>query len=290
MWVTNLTLTSLFSILIAVFPALAAPADNGLPAGYPLHLKNNQIQTFSGEIYTFVNHASEYWEPQKMTHPGVKNLLEFSKNNLVPSFGMVSRFGGNNPQFFNTDEVLYIAQSDAGQVRYKFPNAKIFLISGGNMGLCLCELLRDLILGSSSVHNKKIQMFLVTDAIYDPKISWPPFQNPSQAPGNQYLLEELVQRSLQDRTLLTEYFKYFIIGFQQPFCPSQNYYDSPNINKKNFHFSVFDGTEFLADFGDPHKSLHIQFILVKSSQLLQMLKEWQIDSLLPINRPELIAR
>lgn len=256
---------------------------------YPLHIVNNQEHVFSGEFYSIVSHVSggegQYvYDRAHLTEPGVQAPVEFSTRNAIPSIGIVSENGGPAAQFFRPNQVTYVAQSHGGQHRFSFPDIKTVFIGGGNLSLCLCEVIRDVIRRSAR-QSQKLKIVLVTDAIYDWTIFWPFPATLHRNVNNQYvheplflsatreterfLLSEVVELTRQYPDVLINYFKRGILA-EKEFCPDQNTSEEPPLVSTGYNISVYVDDLLLTSQGSIGLP-EVEFKLVESTHLEQIL-------------------
>ena len=268
----TLLLAGFFFLGLAPFPLHALPLRVQSNGSFGLDFTNNQEHSFTGEIYTFVNHASDHWDPALLTYNGVQNVLEVSERYHVPRIGVLARLKDPSYEFYQRGQVDVEAESQAGQTRFQFPNAKAFIISGGNLAMCLCELLRDLI--NSSAHpGEPLRIFLVTDAVYDDTYHWPKSLERKMKSEPRFTLAELVDATSADRAPLNGYFQQWLVGVNEPFCPVQYNFKFPDVPKDRVGFSFFIGTQPLTA-SDPDKALQVEFIMTPSNEFGATLQAW----------------
>lgn len=204
------------------------------------------------KVYTFLNHATAHWDKARSSKDGIKNLLAFSSKNNIP---VISTFDTNsltydqlmNKYFIAPKDVDIAIESWAGQHNIVFKNAKKIFISGGNLSLCLCESIRDIVRGSIGLQdNTHIDLYIVTDAIYDERKEFNPIKKGS------------LRRFIRS---------YFSPSFS---CPLQNNFEYPLAEIQNTIVKVFEEKSFIVKFNltprdftsffKPHKSINIRFI------------------------------
>ena len=240
------TIALLFGLLLSAFVGSAATANTSenleINPSYRPNFINNEPYVFKGDMYTFFSHSVGGWDKQGVTKPGVQKLIEFSKRHMITSFGVVSKYGGDGLQFYRPN------QSDAGQHKFKFATAKSFLIGGGHLSQCLCELLRDLIRGTDAASPKPLNLFLVSDAIYDDHVFLPYGINPKTYP--KFTLSDLVRQPRMTNEILRKYIERHVIGRDdQNFCPGQNAFHFQPIDKKSITFQIYRDDRFVGAVG-----------------------------------------
>lgn len=223
----------------------------------------------AGDAYAFLNHASPMFEPDGNTVPGVEGILRASALRGIPVVGVVS---GPDQQHYQLDKVTKVAKSISGHVAFRFPSARVFVLGGGNLSMCLCELMRDILVGSGA---KEANLVLVTDAIYDPRMSWP-LSAEGMEPGQTFLLSQLVERTRDNPAKLVEYFEDGFIGArglfglgEGRFCRS-NHDGATELDKSNLKFSVVVDGVTVDTFGRGRKP--VRFILTESARLEETLR------------------
>ncbi|MGE3757893.1 MAG: hypothetical protein AB7H97_09055 [Pseudobdellovibrionaceae bacterium] len=247
----------------------SAYSAEGIHPSYRENFGNSEMHTFDGSLYAFINHAVQAWDPQGVSYHGIRNLIQFTKEYKIPSFGFVSQFGGPGLQFYSPKEVTYIAVSDAGQHRLSFSQAKNFILSGGNFSLCFCELMRDLIHGTTlSTNSAPLQLFLVADGIYE-NGQW---SYDNGLDGAKFNLETLIKYDKsKDKRGVLKYFETYVGGGRKDseFCPSQNFFHFPIIVQKNYRYRIFIEDKELGVLGKG--ATEIRFIIVNSKNIKQTL-------------------
>ena len=268
--------------------ALFGTASAEIHRDYPIHLPDPKSPTtngytFQGEIYTIISHVVSGWNTDRVTLPGVKKLVDFAKSKQITRFGFVSAYGGGDRQFFEPNDVNFIVESSAGQHNLSFPNGKAFLVSGGNLSLCLCEALRDLIrLTDSASAANPLPIFLVSDAIYDDRSYWPvPSPRPSTS---KFTLARLAADPAATDAALLTYISDKVVGTFREFCPGQNYYGFPNIDKSQITFGVYRDGRHIGDIGNGQKR-RIDMVVVETKDLDRVLKGFGVDKYYPVNSP-----
>lgn len=238
---------------------------------YSVVIANNEKNTYSRQGFAFIVHSSEIWDVQKTTMAGTKRFIQFIKNNTLTSFGIVSPNGGPIRPFFEPQDLDYIMQSDAGQHRLEFPNARALFFAGGHLSLCLCETIRDSIRGK---WQNPLFVFLVSDAIYDDTEK---FGNSPSLRSPKFTLEDLVNAAPSSSSI-SEYFARKIFGENgKPFCPEQNWYKLPDLDKTSLGFSLYVGTQKIIENEGQQK---INFVIVRSHELAATVKALSLEKFL----------
>lgn len=132
----------------------------------------NSPQVMPDSAYVFLNHSTAQWDSKESSRPGVNDLLSFAKANSIKSIAtihgeaFINEFGEEAEYFTNNANTDILMHSDGGAHRLKFPNAKAIIVGGGNLSVCLCESLRDVVTGVMSTTEDK-EIFLADEAVYD---------------------------------------------------------------------------------------------------------------------------
>lgn len=231
---------------------------------YKLDFQNDQVYRFEGSIYSIISHVDDGWDQDRVSFEGSRRLIDYSKRNGITSFGFISSYGGG-AQVFGQKDVNFVVNSESGSHHFQFPNGRTFLIAGGNMSLCLCEVLRDIILGTAvSTVKTGIDIVLVTDAIYDASSYWPSYMNGKAAPsGTKFVLEDM--NSAKDDHFLAEYLEMRVLGRYGSFCPGQNYFNHDNVDAGDYTFELYRGTRKVGTVGK--RGRVIRLVLSTTAQL-----------------------
>ena len=271
---------ALFALQVAASLSFAGPLVKGqLFDSYNIQFTNDEKYLFNSPLYTIVSHVDDGWDEERVSFAGTQRLIEFSKNKMITRFGFISRFGGGRQQFSQND-MTFIADSEAGQHMLSFKRPRGFLIAGGNLSLCLCEALRDLIRGTEKASTAAVQnFFLVSDAVYDDQYYFPRAAGePKTRP--KFTLADLINVPGLNDSTLAKYIQERMIGTGEIFCPDQNYRNHADVNPKEFTFEIFRGSKKIAKYGN--RGRHIRLILVPSTQLDATLKQFRLDRFYPI--------
>lgn len=231
---------------------------------YKLDFQNDEVYRFDGPIYSIISHVDDGWDVDRVSFEGSRRLIQYSRKNGITSFGFISSYGGG-AQVFGQKDVNFIVNSEAGSHKFQFPNGRTFLVAGGNMSLCLCEVLRDIILGTQ-VSNVKggIDIVLVTDGVYDATSYWPSQLNGKPAPGgSKFVLEDM--NSSKDDRFIAEYLEQRVLGRDGVFCPGQNYYNHDNVDANDYTFELYRGKRKVKTVGS--KGRVIRVVLSTTAQL-----------------------
>lgn len=135
-------------------------------------IRQDQVVELTAPAYIFLNHASEYWDWKKSSLDGVQNLLKISKTYGIPSIATVHGEAFLEPEleklyYISNQNVDMIMHSDQGQHRLRFPKASTIFLGGGNLHVCLCETVRDLVSGLIPTGAEARDIIIVKEAIYD---------------------------------------------------------------------------------------------------------------------------
>ncbi len=303
--------------IAAAFGSLMKPSS-GVKSGiekvpfdprYKPAFRNNQEADFLDSSYAILTHANPLWDYPRSTEVAIKKILKFSADSAIKSIGLTSS-QARQPYFFNGKDVTYIAQSEAGQFRFNFPNAKNFIFGGGNLKLCLCESIRDAIAGS--VKNKiPLNMFIVTDAVFDrlglkfaeqgwiedsrgqdgkflrQRYSFPlrTWENDdvvkamawAKSVAGSFLLDDLF--NTRPRAIFLNQIKDFVLRTTarpaRDMC-IQNSYNQPKIDRRLTKFEIFDRKESLySSSEDSSLPFTVRLIFVNSTNLRDTFAYWR---------------
>jgi hypothetical protein len=196
---------------------------------------------------------------------------------------VVSKYGGDEMQFYKPNQVSFIVESDAGQHKFKFATAKSFLIGGGNLSLCLCELLRDLIRGTDAASQKPLNLFLVSDAIYDDHIYLPSGIIPKSYP--KFTLSDMMREPRMTDEILRKYIEHRVIGREdQNFCPGQNVFHFPAVDKKSITFQIYRNSRFVGAVGTG-TDVTVNLIVTETSGLEKTIRAMGSETAYPSEFP-----
>ncbi|MFN7729873.1 MAG: hypothetical protein ACK5P7_12015 [Bdellovibrio sp.] len=269
---TALVLTTLSTVALA-------QSTPGPYHSYKLQFSNDEQYTMNADLYTIVSHVDSGWDQERVSFAGSKRLVNFSKDKVITRFGFISSYGGGD-QGFSQDEMTFVADSVAGSHKLSFSQPKGFYIAGGNLTLCLCEVLRDLIHGTEKASTAQTQnFFLVSDAIYDDVSYFPP-ELTRTSNGAKFNLLQLEQTTGLTDAILTDYIQTRVVGKRGLFCEGQNYFQHANINPANLTFELYRGARQIAKIGQ--KGRVIKLILAPAAQLDEVSKAFGLDKYYPV--------
>lgn len=257
-----LTRNLVFALLFAL-PALAGA--QGLRYGdFKPDVANDQEYIYDGQVYSIISHADDGWDAERVSFPGAYGLIEFSKAHNIPSIGIISSYGGGD-QAFEQKDVTHVVDSSGGQHHLKFPNAREFYVSGGNLSYCLCEAIRDLARGTNGTTVTKPVIFnLVTDGVYDDNYQWP--DDFGQAPHTQkFTLAEAITASAGDDAKLMRYLGTIFQVTDFRFCPMQTSGGHQDVTARVYTFPVYLNGNKLGSLGGTGRE--IQIVLKHSTEL-----------------------
>lgn len=185
-----------------------------------VNINNNQEYIFEGDQYIFIGHATSKWDLDKSSKNGVRNLIKFGAEKNIEIIagvhGEAFRSKAEADKYFLAQsDVNYILLSEAGQHKISFTNASKVFFAGGNITLCLCEGIRDVIRGSKGLYDQEINLYVVRDAVYDWEEEYDPMK----------------------KTSVDQFIKNFIIPSFK--CPWQNWYDFPNMELSNIKINTY---------------------------------------------------
>lgn len=278
--------TALKALMILTLPlvsslAMAQSSAGGLYNSYKLQFTNDENYTFKGDLYTIASHVDDGWDTGKASFAGTRRLIDFSKSKVITRFGFVSHYGGGK-QEFTQDDMTFIADSAAGSHRFAFTQAKGFYIAGGNLTLCLCEVLRDLIHGTEGSTVATQNFVLVSDAVYDDE-SYYPSRLGSAESSPKFNLAQLERASGATDEVLADYIHQRVIGKYGVFCAGQNYYRHADIDPADYTFEVYRGTKLISKVGT--KGRLIRLILAPTQDLETVSQAFGLDKHYPMNNP-----
>jgi hypothetical protein len=144
-----------------------------------LDVAENAAYTVTAESVFFLGHSTSIWDPAFKTQVAHKKLLELRKKYQMYTVATVYPYFLKTPQeasshYFTNQDVDLVVSSVAGQHSGEFPNLKKIFVTGGNIGKCLCEGVRDIV---RAVAGKDvIDIYLVRDGIYDSYPLFSPMQ------------------------------------------------------------------------------------------------------------------
>ncbi len=236
--------------LLAFVLLLSAPLAYA-QAVFRADIANNQEVRLEGTTHVLFSHATAYWDYDSSSRAGVRALLAFANRHRYPTLAAVHEAAINNPSdaelyFVRPGETTRVLNSEAGQHRLSFPQARHVFIAGGNLTLCLCEAIRDVVRGTRQTAGT-LNLVLVRDAIYD----WD---------GN---LDPIGREDVDSFV-----HSYFMPSFR---CPGQNWYGFPQQRLSDTKLHVTFDSQPVADYdlepGDAipterlRRSINAHFIL-----------------------------
>ncbi len=197
------------------------------------------------EVYVVFGHSTKRWDYSRMSEQGSRELLQFAQTNAITTIASVHEAATQREEvaqeyFVKNSEVDNVLLSSGGQHKLNFTHANKIYLAGGNLSLCLCETIRDIVGRMDWSQRTTLQLVLVKDALYDWKF-WP-----------------------LDLEKLDKFFNYFFLpNFH---CPSQGVNRGPKVDLAGVKLSVyFDGLHFrdypLSKTGGPAtKSVVLKFL------------------------------
>ena len=114
-------------------------------------------------IATFITHPHPEFDDNRVTKPYLEGFLSEVRRFNYPTFLMAHFKDLKSSYFVKDGEFHFPIHSSAGGHNISMPNIKTVIAAGGNLDLCLCNTIRDILKHSSS---EKINIVLATDAIY----------------------------------------------------------------------------------------------------------------------------
>jgi len=188
---------------------------------------NNEAAELNEENYVIISHATSFWDKDKSANEGVRNMVTFATDARVTSLAAVHEDALNDPEvaaqyYVTQSDVNYVYMSDAGQHKFRFPRLKNAIIGGGNLTLCLCETIRDVVRGAKK--NEDLNLVLVKDAIYD----WEDdYDN---------ITEDFIDKFVT---------AFFIPHFA---CPWQNWHNFPALQMKGLRLDIYSESKLIKKY------------------------------------------
>ncbi len=195
-------------------------------------VEENQAYTVDAEQVIFFGHSTATWDPSLKTKPAHTKLLKLRKKHQVYTVATVYPYFLTDPQqaaahYFTNQDVDLVVSSVAGQHSGEFPNLKKIFVTGGNIGKCLCEGVRDIV--RANANKQSIDIYLIRDGIYDIYQPFSPMQKEQAV--------NFVER-------------FYISSFN---C-RQNWYLKPRLLLPDTKISIFFDEEKLKDIKAEEKS------------------------------------
>ncbi len=130
----------------------------------------NAAYTVTAESVFFFGHSTSIWDSGLKTQAAHAKLLELRKKYQMYTVATVYPYFLKDPKeasshYFTNQDVDLVVSSVAGQHSGEFPQLKKIFVTGGNIGKCLCEGVRDIV--RAVAHKDSIDIYLVRDGIYD---------------------------------------------------------------------------------------------------------------------------
>jgi hypothetical protein len=194
-------------------------------AGLRVDIRQNAEIVMKDKVYLLINHAAELWDPQRTTEKTVHSYLSWAREKKITSIATVHGETYVMPEleswyFINNDNVDLIMHSDNGQHKLRFPKAKAIVVGGGNLSVCLCETLRDVVAGMSSSSEDR-EILLVKEMVYDFDFFG--------MPSTRARLLELIDQ-------------YFLPNFP---CPVQTFTGFGPIDLSKFRIEFYENSELI---------------------------------------------
>ena len=203
-------------------------------------MQENVEVTMPASAYVIFSHSSSFYDQDSSSAAGVRALLKFAQKFNIETIASVDSDAVNIKEsaknyFITDDEVNYVLLSEAGQHKLSFPNASRIYLAGGNLALCLCEAMRDVVRGVKWDRIEPFRLILVKDAIYDWSKNYDPITLPTL---NAFLA------------------KFIIPHFK---CPLQNWYGFPELKMRDVKLLVFFDGQHFSDFDlEPNDDISIE--------------------------------
>jgi hypothetical protein len=254
-------ITLIFICLLALLPF--ARAQQAAPP-----IRENRVVHMPGQVYAAVVHAQPRFESSETIVEGARALIDFARSRGIPSLAVVNntaeryyRYQANgtylDERFIWLDNASRYIESHAGQHRLNFPNARDFILGGGQLSWCLCEFLRDTIRGARPTQGRTLRLVLVTDAIYD--------SQEFGAMNMQRFIEQNGNSAIQ-RVLLEK-----VLGNNKhEICHQQNFYGFPNLFARNYNFRFLVGDDVIGGTEIRPNRPQIDIVMLPSSALSAM--------------------
>jgi len=227
---------------------------------------DNESQTFQSSHVLYINHASSLWDSDATTKDSLNEVLNIAKNSgkfqifVAVHSPATTYLPAAQNYFVQSPDVDHTVLSSTGAHRISFPEAKIVVLSGGNLSMCLCEAMRDIVRNGNQ--DVVPTLLLVKEAIFDDSLYANKYRLSSPLESwKSFNLTEIL--SVMDEYSITEYFKNEIIGNDQ-FCPHQKMGKDGPLSTKEFNFILKDGGKVIGTFGNGTKKISIQLSTVSS--------------------------
>jgi hypothetical protein len=227
---------------------------------------DNEAHSFQGTHILYINHASALWDSNKTSSDAIKELLS-----IVKSSGKFQTFAAvHSPSttylpaakdyFVQPEDVDHTVLSSTGAHRLSFSEAKVIAFGGGNLSMCLCEAMRDII--RNDVQTVPAKIVLVKETIFDDSLYPNKYRQSSPLQSwNSFNLAEIL--SVMDDYSITEYFKNDIIGNNQ-FCPHQKMGVVGPLKVSDFNIILKEGNRVIGKFGNGPRTISIQLSTISN--------------------------
>ncbi len=139
----------------------------------------NKPYRVNSQVAFFFGHSTATWDPALKTQVAHERLIDLRKKYQIYTVATVYPYFLKTPQeaaahYFTNQDVDLVVSSVAGQHSGEFPKLQKIFVTGGNIGKCLCEGVRDIV---RAVADKEvIDIYLVRDGIYDSYPLFSPMQ------------------------------------------------------------------------------------------------------------------
>ena len=227
-----------------------SPHFEGHPA-YPFLVSDSEAYEFSNEYYTLIGHGDAEFDDINVSKDGIQRVVKLSQKRGIETITFI---GSGNLQHIAPEDSDYNIASYAGQHSLTFPKAKKLILTGGYLHLCLCEVLRDTIKGTTKTDKSPIEILMVTDGIYEQlpdQIMWSypddgqPYFDHTDAFDNTsqevVTLEDYIQEDKKVPGMLRALFNFGVMGSTgYSICGHQNWFKSKEVDKNKYTLKVLN--------------------------------------------------
>ena len=222
--------------------------------------------------FVIFNHTTSFWDELKSSREGTLELLKKIKSNprkyesiLVADNSAFKNKESATGYYIKDTDVDHIVNSDSGRHKLDFPQSEIVIFSGGNLSMCLCESIRDVIRIKANSH-RILDIVLVEDAIYD----YTEFAN-SNGLRNYFtnehenfkkILDEMSEKKIKD------FFSVQVMGlWKSQMCPVQDTSDRNIVDPKHYRFVLIRAGSIIGVTGSGKKTVNVHMTSVKDFDL-----------------------
>ncbi|HXH29855.1 MAG TPA: hypothetical protein VNJ01_03515 [Bacteriovoracaceae bacterium] len=191
--------------------------------------QDNEVKILYEHNYVIISHATRKWDEDDSSRAGVQALARFANLFRITSLAAVHEGATTDPReagdyFVSQKDVNHVYVSGAGQHKIRYVQARNIFIAGGNLTLCLCETIRDIVRGARIPRQRPLNLYLVQDAIYDWDSSFDP-----------------ITANTVDRFVAS----YILPDF---LCPDQNWYNFPPVRLNKVKLAIYNENRLLKTY------------------------------------------